>query len=194
MTWMVQAEFDGKKMTDDELRAFFVLLAVAANDTTRHASAHAIYTLSKFPDTARPAGRRRRRAGSTPPSRRCCAGRRRCCTCAAPPPRTSPSATRRSRPATRSCSGTARATATRTSSTTRSRSTSCVTPTRTSRSAAAARTSASARRWPAPCCKSLLTEVYTRIPDISAPEPNFQVANFINGINSLPATWTPERA
>ena len=41
--------------------------------------------------------------------------------------------------------------------------------------------------------KSLLTEVYTRMPDISAPEPNFQVANFINGINSLPATWTPER-
>jgi hypothetical protein len=42
LTWMVQAEFDGKKMTDDELKAFFGLLAVAANDTTRHASAHAI--------------------------------------------------------------------------------------------------------------------------------------------------------
>ncbi len=41
--------------------------------------------------------------------------------------------------------------------------------------------------------KSLLTEVYTRIPDISAPEPGFLVANFINGIKSLPATWTPER-
>jgi hypothetical protein len=41
--------------------------------------------------------------------------------------------------------------------------------------------------------RSLLTEVYTRIPDIAATEPKFQVANFINGINSLPATWTPER-
>ena len=41
--------------------------------------------------------------------------------------------------------------------------------------------------------RSLLAEVYTRIPDISAPEPNFQQANFINGINSLPATWTPEK-
>ncbi|MGC2675142.1 MAG: cytochrome P450, partial [Mycobacterium sp.] len=41
--------------------------------------------------------------------------------------------------------------------------------------------------------RSLLTEVYTRIPDISAPLPNFQQANFINGINSLPATWTPEK-
>jgi hypothetical protein len=37
-------------MTYDELRAFFVLLAVAANDTTRHASAQAIYAFSKFPD------------------------------------------------------------------------------------------------------------------------------------------------
>ncbi len=50
LTWMVQAEFDGKKMTDDELRAFFVLLAVAANDTTRHASAQAIHAFSKFPE------------------------------------------------------------------------------------------------------------------------------------------------
>ena len=50
ISWMVQAEFDGKKMTDDELKAFFTLLAVAANDTTRHASAHAIYALSKFPE------------------------------------------------------------------------------------------------------------------------------------------------
>jgi len=41
--------------------------------------------------------------------------------------------------------------------------------------------------------KALLTEVYTRIPDISAPEPNYALANFINGINSLPATWTPEK-
>ena len=37
-------------MTYDELRAFVVLLAVAANDTTRHASAQAIYAFSKFPD------------------------------------------------------------------------------------------------------------------------------------------------
>ena len=37
--------------------------------------------------------------------------------------------------------------------------------------------------------KSLLTEVYTRIPDIDAPEPDFLVANFINGIKRLPATW-----
>ncbi|MGE4365597.1 MAG: cytochrome P450, partial [Mycolicibacterium sp.] len=50
LSWMVQAEFDGEKMTDDELKAFFTLLAVAANDTTRHASAHAILAFSQFPD------------------------------------------------------------------------------------------------------------------------------------------------
>ncbi len=36
--------------------------------------------------------------------------------------------------------------------------------------------------------KSLLIEVLTRIPDICAPEPDFLVANFINGIKALPAT------
>ena len=88
MTWMVQAEFDGEKMTDDELKAFFVLLAVAANDTTRHASAHAIYAFLPAPRPARSAGGRCRPAGSTPRSRKRCAGGRRCCTCAAPPSRT----------------------------------------------------------------------------------------------------------
>ena len=42
--------------------------------------------------------------------------------------------------------------------------------------------------------ESLLTEVYTRIPDIDAPEPDFLVPNFINGIKRLPATWTPDVA
>ena len=69
-TWMVQAEFDGKKMTDDELRAFFVLMGVASNDTTRHASAHAI-AADQVPRPARAArrgcrgpGRHRRRGGA----------------------------------------------------------------------------------------------------------------------------------
>ena len=42
--------------------------------------------------------------------------------------------------------------------------------------------------------KTLLTEVYTRIPDIDAPEADVLVANFINGIKRLPATWTPPAA
>ena len=63
LTWMVQAEFDGKKMTDDELKAFFVLMGVASNDTTRHASAHAIAALLEVPRPARAAGRGRRGPG-----------------------------------------------------------------------------------------------------------------------------------
>jgi cytochrome P450 len=41
--------------------------------------------------------------------------------------------------------------------------------------------------------KALLIEIYTRIPDIKAPQPEFLVANMMNGIRRLPATWTPER-
>ena len=40
--------------------------------------------------------------------------------------------------------------------------------------------------------KALLTEIYTRIPDIEAGEPDFLVANFIHGIKRLPVEWTPE--
>lgn len=41
--------------------------------------------------------------------------------------------------------------------------------------------------------REMLSEVCTRIPDIQAPEPEFVISNSINGINKLPATWTPER-
>jgi cytochrome P450 len=50
VTWMAEAEFEGARMTDEEIGAFFVLLAVAANDTSRHASAHAIHAFSTHPD------------------------------------------------------------------------------------------------------------------------------------------------
>lgn len=36
MTNLVQAEVDGQKLTDEEIGAFFVLLSVAGNDTTRN--------------------------------------------------------------------------------------------------------------------------------------------------------------
>jgi cytochrome P450 len=42
--------------------------------------------------------------------------------------------------------------------------------------------------------KALVMEVYTRMPDIEAPEPDFLVANFIHGIKRLPARWTPPAA
>ncbi len=50
MTALVQAEVDGERLDDGEISAFFVLLAVAANDTTRHATSHGLHALTRFPD------------------------------------------------------------------------------------------------------------------------------------------------
>jgi cytochrome P450 len=49
MTALVQAETEGERLTDDEISAFFVLLAVAGNDTTRHTTSHAMKALCDFP-------------------------------------------------------------------------------------------------------------------------------------------------
>jgi cytochrome P450 len=40
--------------------------------------------------------------------------------------------------------------------------------------------------------RSVLKEVYTRMPDIKVGEPDFLDANVVHGIKRLPATWTPE--
>jgi cytochrome P450 len=50
MTWMVQAQFEGRQMEDWELGGFFVLMAGAANDTTRHAMAHGLLAFAQFPE------------------------------------------------------------------------------------------------------------------------------------------------
>ncbi|MGQ0575546.1 MAG: cytochrome P450 [Pseudonocardia sp.] len=50
MTALVQAEVDGVRLTDEEIGAFFVLLCVAGNDTTRQTTSHAIRALHDFPD------------------------------------------------------------------------------------------------------------------------------------------------
>jgi cytochrome P450 len=47
---LVNAEVDGDRLADAEVAAFFVLLAVAANDTTRQTTSHAMKALSDFPD------------------------------------------------------------------------------------------------------------------------------------------------
>lgn len=47
---LVQAEVDGDRLTDDEIRAFFVLLCVAGNDTTKQTTSHALLALSRHPD------------------------------------------------------------------------------------------------------------------------------------------------
>ena len=50
MTGLVQAEIDGDKLTHAEIGAFFVLLSVAGNDTTRHTTSHAMRALTVHPD------------------------------------------------------------------------------------------------------------------------------------------------
>lgn len=47
---LVNAEIDGERLTDFEIAAFFVLLSVAGNDTTRHTTSHAMLALSRNPD------------------------------------------------------------------------------------------------------------------------------------------------
>ncbi|GAA4796233.1 cytochrome P450 [Actinomycetospora chlora] len=50
MTNLVAAEVDGQRLTDDEIGAFFVLLSVAGNDTTRNTIAHAMRGLTENPE------------------------------------------------------------------------------------------------------------------------------------------------
>jgi cytochrome P450 len=50
MTGLVQAEIDGERLTHAEIAAFFVLLSVAGNDTTRHTTSHAMRALSVHPE------------------------------------------------------------------------------------------------------------------------------------------------
>jgi cytochrome P450 len=47
---LVNAEVDGDRLADADIAAFFVLLAVAGNDTTRQTTSHALKALSDFPD------------------------------------------------------------------------------------------------------------------------------------------------
>jgi cytochrome P450 len=50
MSALVQAEIDGDRLTHAEIAAFFVLLSVAGNDTTRHTTSHAMRALTVHPD------------------------------------------------------------------------------------------------------------------------------------------------
>jgi cytochrome P450 len=50
MSALVAAEVDGERLTHAEIAAFFVLLSVAGNDTTRHTSSHTMRALTLNPD------------------------------------------------------------------------------------------------------------------------------------------------
>ena len=47
---LVHAEVEGDRLTDAEVAAFFVLLSVAGNDTTRQTISHTMKALTDFPD------------------------------------------------------------------------------------------------------------------------------------------------
>lgn len=49
LSGLAHAQVDGERLTDDEIAAFFVLLSVAGNDTTRQTTSHAIRALCDFP-------------------------------------------------------------------------------------------------------------------------------------------------
>ncbi|MFL5826732.1 MAG: cytochrome P450 [Thermoleophilaceae bacterium] len=53
MTALVQAEVDGDRLLPEEIGAFFVLLSVAGNDTTRHTTSHGLRALTHNPDQRR---------------------------------------------------------------------------------------------------------------------------------------------
>ena len=74
MTALVQAEVDGERLTDAELKMFFFLLVIAGNDTVRSALPGGVLALVRAP---------RRRTGGCGPSRRCCRRPSRSC-CGAP--------------------------------------------------------------------------------------------------------------
>jgi len=47
---LIHAEVDGDTLSDDEFNVFFLLLAVAGNETTRNAISHSVLALAEHPD------------------------------------------------------------------------------------------------------------------------------------------------
>jgi cytochrome P450 len=50
MTALVQAELDGQSLDDFEIGSFFVLMAVAGTDTTKHTASHTVLAFTRFPE------------------------------------------------------------------------------------------------------------------------------------------------
>jgi cytochrome P450 len=49
-TALVAAEVDGEKLSSAEIASFFILLAVAGNETTRNAISHGVLALTRYPE------------------------------------------------------------------------------------------------------------------------------------------------
>ncbi|SBS70895.1 putative cytochrome P450 124 [uncultured Mycobacterium sp.] len=52
-TALVAAEVDGERLTSAEIASFFILLAVAGNETTRNAISHGVLALTRYPEQRR---------------------------------------------------------------------------------------------------------------------------------------------
>ncbi|MCX6395764.1 MAG: cytochrome P450 [Propionibacteriales bacterium] len=50
MSELVTAEIEGERLTDEDLRSYFTLLAVAGNDTTRNTTSHGMLALLDHPE------------------------------------------------------------------------------------------------------------------------------------------------
>jgi cytochrome P450 len=192
MTWLVQAEWEGETLTDEEIRNFFVLLPIAANDTTRHSSAQAIYAFSRYPA---------QRALLTEDLQgRVDGAVEEVLRWATPLMHMRRNLTQDTVVRGREMKAGDKVVLwyrsgnqdeevfedPRTLNILRKRN----------------QHLAFGGGGPHYCLgnalarhmlRSLLVEIYSRIPDIDAPEPEFLAGNFVNGIKRLPATWTPER-
>ena len=81
---LTQAEIEGDQLSQLELDLFFLLLAVAGNETTRNLISGAMVASSTIPTSGSVCGPTAR--SSPPRSRRCCATSPRSCTSGARPP------------------------------------------------------------------------------------------------------------
>ena len=89
---LMHAEVDGERLTAAEFGSFFILLAVAGNETTRNAISWGMHQLTHHPDQRGCFGTTSPTCRSRPPTRSS-AGRRRSSTCGASQTKTSRSAT-----------------------------------------------------------------------------------------------------
>ncbi len=184
---LVQPGADGQRLSSEEFAFFFMILAVAGNETTRQAITHGMLALSA---ASRPVGTM---AARTARHR----GRRDLALGVA---RGGAAAHRYSRTLRSAVSWCARAsgwactspppTSTRRSSTTRGGSTSAARPIPTSPSAAAARTIASGPTSPASSCKVMFDVIADELAEIRLLGPPRRLrSSWLNGIKHLPVDY-----
>ena len=187
---LVTANIDGEQLTSAELASFFILLVVAGNETTRNALSHALMLFTEYPDQralllGRP-GRPARGRGRGDRQVRL-AGR-----VHAADPHPGLHHERAGLPQGRQGGAVLLLGQPRRgpSSPTPSASTSPARPTRTSGSAGPGRHYCLGAHLARRELRVMLRELLTRVPDITAGEPDRLLSSFINGIKHLPCDFS----